>query len=64
MLKLTTTNLIFGLSAALQAFMKWPTRNPHVLYVHSGFCVPCALHPFPNIKFAEATLAKYGFIHE
>ena len=59
MLKVTTTNLIFGLSAALRG-----TRNPHVLYVHSGFCVPCALHPFPNIKFAEATLAKYGFIHE
>ena len=29
------------------------TRNPHVLCVHSGFCVPCALHYIAQNKFLE-----------
>ena len=53
--KETTTNLIFGHATALRG-----TRNPHVLYVHSGFCVPGALHQDPNIKFVAASLGDFG----
>ena len=50
--------------AALQAFIKKQTRNPHVLYVHSGFCVLCALHQNPNIKFVAASSISFGYGNE
>lgn len=57
--KETTTNLIFGHAAALRS-----TRNPHVLYVHSGSCVLCALHQIPNIKFVAASFISVGYGNE
>lgn len=54
-----TTNLIFGHAAALRS-----TRNPHVLYVHSGFCVLCALHQNPNIKFVAVSSISFGYGNE
>ena len=55
--KEAATNLIFGHAAALRG-----TRNPHVLCVHSGFCVPCALHQDPNIKFVATSCGDFGTV--
>src|SRR4030067_316862 len=44
-----SNNFLRGLIAALLG-----TRNPHVLFVHSGFCVPCALHSSRSLRFFEA----------
>ena len=34
------------------------TQNPHVLRVHSGFCVPCALHFIPLAQLISVSLSE------